>query len=73
MDIALSGMNGIDAAREIKATTPTVHLVMHSIHDEQIFREKCVTAGAIGFVSKLQTHTHLIPALAPLLQLASAA
>jgi DNA-binding NarL/FixJ family response regulator len=73
MDIALSGIKGIDAACEIKATSPAAHLVIHTIHDEQIFRDKCAAAGASGFVSKLRTHTDLVPVLAPLLRTAPTA
>lgn len=67
MDIRLPGISGIDAARQIKALSPAVRVVMHSNHDHAIFREQCAAAGADAFVSKTQSHAELVPAVTLLL------
>lgn len=69
MDIGLPGVNGIDAARQIKALSPAVGVVMHSNHDDAIYREQSAAAGADAFVSKAQSHAELVPAIAQLLSL----
>ncbi len=67
MDIGLPGASGIEAARQIKALSPAVAVVMHSSHDHAVYREQCATLGAEAFVSKSRTHADLIPAIARLL------
>ena len=67
MDIGLPGANGIDAAREIKALSSAVGVVMHSNYDLAIYRERCTAVGADAFVSKTRTHGELVPAIALLL------
>ncbi len=66
MDIALPGMNGIDAAREIQARFPHIRVVMHSSNDMPIYREESLAAGAAAFVSKGATASELIPAISSL-------
>lgn len=67
MDIGLPGMNGIDATRHIKATLPTVHVVVHSSLDPSLFADACTQAGASAFVSKGTPQVDLIPLVAKLL------
>ncbi|CAN0509814.1 unnamed protein product, partial [Phaeothamnion confervicola] len=67
MDIALPGMNGIEATRLIKARHPGIRVVMHSSNDMQIFRDESVAVGASAFVGKGTRSGELVPVLAGLL------
>jgi DNA-binding NarL/FixJ family response regulator len=67
MDITLPGMNGIEAARQIKATLPSVQIVMLTIHDSDAHRAGAAAAGASAYVSKRAMSTELLPTLAALL------
>jgi DNA-binding NarL/FixJ family response regulator len=67
MDIRLGAVSGIDAARQIKAMSPAVGVVMHTSYDDAIYREECIAAGADAFVHKTKTYAELIPAIARLL------
>jgi two-component system response regulator EvgA len=69
MDIGLPGVNGIEAARQIKVLSPAVSVVVHTNHDPAIYHEQCVAAGVDAFVSKAWTHAELIPTVARLLSL----
>jgi DNA-binding NarL/FixJ family response regulator len=67
MDITLPGMNGIEAARQIKAILPSAQIVMLTIHDDEAHRADATAAGASAYVPKRAMSTKLIPTLAALL------
>ena len=71
MDIGLSHglsqMNGIDATRHIKATTPQVQIVMLTIHEASIYQADAAAAGANAYILQRKMHAELIPAMTKLL------
>ncbi len=73
MDIALPGMNGVDATRRIKQLAPNTLVVMLSNSDMQVYQEGSIAAGASAFVSKRRTSTELVPVISGLLSSVTAA
>lgn len=67
MDIALPGIDGIEATRRIKSLLADTRVVMHSSHDQDVYREAAAAAGASAFVAKNRTFSDLVPAIADLL------
>lgn len=67
MDIALSGMSGIEATLHIKALLPDTRVVMHSSYDMRVYREGAAAAGASAFVRKGKAGSELVPVVADLL------
>jgi DNA-binding NarL/FixJ family response regulator len=67
MDITLPGMNGIEATERIRAAHPTTPVVMLTIHEDKIYREKAESAGAIAYVPKRAIQSELLPQLTTLL------
>jgi len=67
MDIALPGIDGVEATRRIAALAPATRVVMHSSHDTQAHRDGAAAAGAAAFVVKNRTFTDLIPAISALI------
>ena len=67
MDITLPGMSGIEATRQIKATSPSVQIVILTVHEGDIYRADATAAGASAYVPKRTMQTELIPTLAALL------
>ncbi len=52
MDIAMPGMNGIEATRRIKKELPDLHVLVLSMHDDEEFFFPVLRAGASGYVLK---------------------
>ncbi len=63
MDISLPGMSGIEGLRRIQALSPTTHLVMLTVHEdnERIFEALC--AGASGYLLKPSSAGQIIQAV----------
>ena len=67
MDIALPGMNGVEATSLIKHRYPDVSVVMLSNSDMQVYRDGAKAAGAAAFVSKRRIADELVAVLTGLL------
>jgi len=67
MDVALPGMNGIEATRRIKLDAPQTQVVILSIHEDAHYQLDAATAGASAYVPKRRMHVELIPIITKLL------
>jgi DNA-binding NarL/FixJ family response regulator len=54
IDLSLGQENGIDLIRQVKEKHPTIKLLVFSIHDDSLFAERVLRAGALGYVNKSQ-------------------
>jgi len=52
MDISMPGMNGLEAAANLRAAGSTSALVFLTVHDEEDFITAARAVGAIGYVVK---------------------
>jgi DNA-binding NarL/FixJ family response regulator len=52
MDISMPGMNGLEAAANLRAAGSTAALVFLTVHDEEDFITAARAVGAIGYVVK---------------------
>jgi DNA-binding NarL/FixJ family response regulator len=62
-DITMPEINGVEAARRIIETCPGVKVIMLSIHDDPVYVEAAIEAGASGYVLKRGAFNTLIPAI----------
>lgn len=67
MDLKMGGVNGIEAARFIRASLPGTAVVVLTAYDAPAYRSVAETAGAAGYVLKSRAHVELIPLLRDLL------
>lgn len=52
VDISLAGTNGIDLIKSLSANNPELALLVVSMHDESLYAERAIRAGALGYVMK---------------------
>lgn len=62
METVLPRLNGVDAARQIRAEIPQVKLVGLSVHHDR-FMGRMMEAGASAYVGKSDTHGSLVEAV----------
>ena len=63
LDIRMPEMDGIEAAREIRAHTPESQVIMLTAFDDRHFVVEAVRAGARGYVLKTRDAEHLVQAV----------
>jgi len=64
MDVAMPGLNGIEAAAQILRRRPETRIVMLSMHSDETYVLRCLRAGARGYVLKEGAEQELIAAIA---------
>ncbi len=52
VDISLKGTNGIELIKNLKAQYPSLPVLALSMHDESLYAERVLRAGAKGYVMK---------------------
>jgi DNA-binding NarL/FixJ family response regulator len=73
LDISMPVMNGIEAARRIHQSAPTVKIVMFSMHDSPQIAQQAAEAGANACLLKSDAASDLQKVVARLLKPAAAA
>ncbi len=63
MDIAMPGLNGLEATQEIKKQNPDVKILVLTMHEEKSYLTQMLRAGADGYVPKKAADTELIDAI----------
>ena len=52
MDITLKDRSGVDLIKKLKQSHPEIHVLVYSMHDENVYSERCLRAGAMGYLMK---------------------
>lgn len=63
IDITLARENGLDLVKEISAGEKCVHILVLSMHDESVWAERAIRAGAKGYIMKREASESVISAL----------
>ena len=68
LDISLSGPDGLDVLKEIRAKSANLPVLMLSMHDETIYAERAMRAGANGYIMKQEATEKVLVAIRRILQ-----
>jgi DNA-binding NarL/FixJ family response regulator len=52
VDISLKDSNGIELIKDLKVRHPQLPVLVLSMHDESFYAERCLRAGARGYITK---------------------
>lgn len=67
VDISMPGLSGLDLIRRIKAKDAHIPILVLSMHDESVYAERALAAGARGFLMKHEATERLVSAVRKLL------
>lgn len=68
VDISLAGSNGIDLVKAIKRELEDLTVLVVSMHDESLYGERALRAGALGYVMKSEPAKTVLAALRKVLR-----
>ncbi len=63
IDLSLKDGHGLELIEEIKARFEHVKMLVSSVHDESLFAERALRAGAMGYVNKQEATETMILAI----------
>jgi DNA-binding NarL/FixJ family response regulator len=63
VDISLNGPDGIDLLKNVRSIYPTLPVLILSMHDESIYAERALRAGANGYIMKQEATEKVLVAL----------
>ena len=63
VDISLVGHNGLDLVKTFKAAHPEMLVLIISMHDEVVYAERALKAGARGYVMKQEAASVVLDAI----------
>jgi len=63
VDITLHGSSGLELLKDIKAQGLDINILVLSMHDEELYAERALRAGAKGYITKNEASTEVIEAI----------
>jgi DNA-binding NarL/FixJ family response regulator len=68
LDVSLKGADGLELLKEIKAFDADLRVLMLSMHDESLYAERALRAGANGYIMKQEAPQALLAAIRKVLE-----
>jgi DNA-binding NarL/FixJ family response regulator len=63
LDLALKSSSGIELIRELGARKQSIPVLVLSMHDESVHAERCISAGAKGYIMKQEATVSVVKAI----------
>jgi DNA-binding NarL/FixJ family response regulator len=68
IDLSLPRASGIELIRSIRSLYPAVKMIVLSMHEERVYAERAIRAGASGYIMKRESAGKIIEAIRAVLQ-----
>jgi DNA-binding NarL/FixJ family response regulator len=68
IDLTLRGGNGLELCKQIRDRFTTLPILVLSMHDEELYAERALKAGALGYVMKQEPQESVITGLRTVLE-----
>ena len=68
VDVSLASGDGIELCRQIHETWPDIAILVLSMHDESLYAERVLRAGALGYVMKQEPQETVMGAIRKVLR-----
>jgi DNA-binding NarL/FixJ family response regulator len=62
-DISLEGMNGIQFIKRLQSERPGLDVLVVSMHEESLYAERALQAGAVGYLMKTEADSSVVRAI----------
>jgi DNA-binding NarL/FixJ family response regulator len=63
VDLALKNSDGLELIKDIRVRWPKVQMLVVSMHDESLFAERVIRAGAQGYITKQEATRKILQAI----------
>lgn len=63
VDIALANENGLDVVRRVRNIDPKVRILVVSMYDDELYAERSLEAGAMGYLNKQTASRNIVIAI----------
>lgn len=63
VDITLRGSSGLELLKDIKALGVAINVLVLSMHEEELYAERAMRAGARGYITKNEVSTTVVKAI----------
>jgi len=62
-DLTMEGMSGLELIKHLKSQYPDLHTLVVSMHDESLYANRSLRAGAKGYIMKNEVDTVIVKAI----------
>src|SRR4028118_1492903 len=63
LDLMLGHSDGLDLIKHLKAISPELAVLVISMHDENVYAERAIEAGALGYIMKQEAPAKVLDAV----------
>lgn len=67
VDIALNGESGLELVRQLQSIKRSLPILVLSLYDDELYAERALEAGAMGYLNKQVVGRHIVAAIRRLL------
>lgn len=64
VDLSLQEGSGLELIKDMIAYNPDVKIIVISGHDEDLYAERCIRSGAMGYINKHEAAQNIVEAIA---------